>query len=50
MPSKFPPKGWCWHRDAKLAMAVNEKQEVLAVWKCPACQNMTQLLKPAEPA
>jgi hypothetical protein len=39
----LPPKGWCWHRGAKLApYLVDDKQ--LAVWYCSTCQNATGLV------
>lgn len=39
MISRFPPKGWCWHRDAKL---IDPKA---SVWACPHCQNVAQLVQ-----
>jgi hypothetical protein len=34
----LPPKGWCWHRGAKLYA-----QSQVAVWHCSTCQNTTAL-------
>lgn len=40
----LPPKGWCWHRGAKLLDGGLPKGEVgLAIWHCSTCQNMTSL-------
>ena len=35
----LPPKGWCWHRGAKLW----QYPEGQAAWYCSTCQNYTSL-------
>ena len=53
-PPKYPSKGWCWHREAKLLSdPVDVRDQLIvygvalqkAIWYCPHCQNYAQLVK-----
>ena len=39
----LPPKGWCWHRGAKLLVPDANPRGPAAIWFCSTCQNATAL-------